>query len=113
MGGIIAVLIPAFAIFLANRARRIRHRLYSVAPNVVILVAYLLAAVVSNWTTFGLATVPLLTFDFCLLAGLLLIIPAARFLEASRLWLLFHLLTVPGTVYLWLAGTQYLAHDFF
>ena len=111
--GIIAVLIPGVGLFLANRARPARHRLYTAAPNAVILTTYLLAALVSNWTTYETATVPVLTFDFCLLAGLLLIFPTARFLQASRHWFWFHILTVPGTVFLWLAGTQYLTHDFF
>ena len=111
--GIIAVLIPAVALFLANRARLIRYRWYTVAPNIVILATYLLAALVSNWTTHEAHMAPILTFDLCLLLGLLLIFPTARFLEASRLWFLFHILTVPGTVFLWYAGSQYLSHHFF
>ena len=113
MGSIIAVLIPAVGLFLANRARLIRYRMYTVAPNVVILATYLLAALASNWTTYPTATVPVITFGIFLLLGLLLIFPTARFLEASRLWFLFHILTVPGTVFLWLAGAQYLSHDFY
>ena len=113
MGGIIAVLIPAVVLYLANRTRLIRYRMYTVAPNVVILATYLLAALVSNWTTYPTAKVPVFAFGICLLLGLLLIFPTARFLEASRLWLLFHILTVPGTVFIWLAGAQYLSHAFF